>query len=75
MLYDGEVEPHCLSHGFANDQGLKEHGELIRPASINSLMKEDRFDEFAGELARRALKFLTNSVQGDWSSLTIPKTK
>ena len=75
MFYDGEVEPHCLSRGFANDEELKEYGELVRPESINSLMKEDRFDEFAGELEKRAHKFLTHSVRGDLSSFTGPNGK
>ena len=72
MFYDGEVKPHCLSRGFLNDEEMKEIGELIRPESINDLMGEDKFDDFAGELEKRAHNFLTHSVRGDLSSFTGP---
>ena len=72
MFFDGEVQPHCLSRGFPEEGELRELGELIRPDAIDSFMGDDRFDTFAGELEKRAHRFLSQSVGGDLSRFTGP---
>ena len=72
MFFDGEVQPHCLSRGFPEEEELKELGELIRPEAIDEFMGEDRYDNFAGELEKRAHRFLSHSVGGDMSRFTGP---
>ena len=72
MFYDDETQPHCLSRGFPKEKKLKELGELIRPEAIDNLMKEDKYESFAGELENRAHKFLSHSVRGDLSRFTGP---
>ena len=71
-FYDGEFQPHCLSRGFPPEKELKELGQLIRPEAIDNLMDEDNYHTFAGELERRAHKFLSHSVRGDLSRFTGP---
>ena len=72
MFYDGEVQPHCLSRGFPQDDELKKLGDLIRPEAIKDILKDDEYDSFATELEKRAHKFLTHTVRGDLSRLTGP---
>ena len=71
-FYDGEFQPHCLSRGFPPEEELGELGHLIRPEAINGLIDEDDYHSFAGELERRAHKFLSHSVRGDLSRFTGP---
>ena len=75
MFYDGEVEPHCLSRGFPAEEELKELGQLIRPEAVDELMHEKEYESFAGQLEKRAHKFLSHSVRGDLSRFTGPNGK
>lgn len=75
MFYDGEVQRHCLSRGFASDEELLELGQLVHPKAISNLMAEDNFEIFASDLERRAHKFLSHSVKGDLSRFTGPNSE
>lgn len=70
--YDGDFLTHCLSRGFPPEEELKELGQLIRPAAIGDLMDESKYENFAGELEKRAHMFLSHSIRGDLSRFTGP---
>ncbi len=71
-FYDGNYQPHCLSRGFPPKEELRDLGQLIRPKAIDNLMAKKDYQTFAGEIERRAHKFLSHSVRGDLSRFTGP---
>ncbi|MCJ1432649.1 hypothetical protein MMC27_002006 [Xylographa pallens] len=72
LYYAENIQPHCLSRGFEQDERLQELGELIRPAVLEELMRESAFETFAPELERRAYTFISRSIRGDFSRYTGP---
>ena len=72
MYFDGQHQPHCLSRGFSKGPELSALAELIRPEVLEDLMKALTFEGFAPELERRAHRFISRSIRGDFSTYTGP---
>ena len=67
-----EYHPHCLSRQFETPENVTNLAQDIRPASIEKLFLETRYEPFNIKLERTAHNSIPHIIRGDFLIFTAP---